>query len=879
MTSYLKDLLDWVWQIIATWLTVVIKAASLPICTEEPTTIVISTADPEMAFDKEAFQEEALNSSQNSNASTEIKKMSTSFSVANASDITVSSVQINHDDVGRREDNIPPIEAYDIKIISPGSCLEETNIKKHESESHVTETDDEIVIEDLFSSHSAIEELLSTYSYSTDEEEKRENGNIERDVLQVEVEGSTTSDIDDDANHSKTRNSNVDTTCQSDENRRNVINEDDDDHDSDVDWQESYSDDKNFILLLKLISNVNFREVLTPQYYCLNFKTSTPLPTEKIYTALKQLRRLLPWIGIGLRKQRKDSWVCLYPEDHIDYQVVDDEESVWNIINNTQSQFCYTDNSCLSTFRLMEARPCSQCRTLAVDSQESSAVTRLKSGSGVPLLTKPTSSACKRDEIILNVTDSRVIGRLSHSHPETSNGDFDTSSSTGTLSSEKSSLLDGQSDIVVPSTSNMPPDSINENEKRTFYHLIYSIPLPLANEATAQLVCDNFIKELNCEIQRSNNEKTLNVEKGAECDTDITSNENDTDKSVSDESSDHCDNYVSVQSCDTALVLNNTSCNDIRDECVSKLISNNSHIQKSVNITDTLKDQGSRDIKGIIKNQLSAIENAFTAFEDCPDINQRKIFNNNNPNAIDRNSPYIERVLETFYTKNFVNRCKQEQVTYVSAFVMCMNVAAANFLVKRRNYDEYQGMKIGYNISVHQNFEDLTDYEWQDRDNDQESTEEEVRKPSCCVPETVCLVTKSGDAYSKFWERVQLVNQRYGVMCSVSTPCSQKIPNGRDVEETEENFSSICHPSATLGIINIKSDISRFSRQGEHLEVLSLQKFSSLSNFFIANTISLNLSGNHLKFSLSNQGQFVSHRTAHYFADEILTVLKNALTT
>ena len=232
---------------------------------------------------------------------------------------------------------------------------------------------------------------------------------------------------------------------------------------------------------------------------------------------------------------------------------------------------------------------------------------------------------------------------------------------------------------------------------------------------------------------------------------------------------------------------------------------------------------------------------------------------------------YVQRTIDSITSRNFINRCKAERVSYVNGFVTCVSTAAAAFLV---GGEQGRQVETRQRVCEHLHWP-APPLDWHDGDTDEESSSELSSRPP-----GVIINAPTGDNDSIFWETVRNVTQqRWGVPAGGKK--AMHIFHGLGSEDSEDDMPLQRYPMVNLRLCDIQNeegDAPPVQQAGDVVGV-GPHSLSPMRHFLITHTVDLHVdeSSQVLSFSLRHSTLFLSPGTGQRFADEIETALKNSL--
>lgn len=245
---------------------------------------------------------------------------------------------------------------------------------------------------------------------------------------------------------------------------------------------------------------------------------------------------------------------------------------------------------------------------------------------------------------------------------------------------------------------------------------------------------------------------------------------------------------------------------------------------------------------------------------------------------------YVQRTFDSVTSRNFINRCKAERVSYVNGFATCVSTAAAAFLLaaEARERDDRGREDWGQRVVTRQRvWEHLhwpaAPLEWHDGDPDEEPPPEPSSRPP-----GVTITAPTGEDDSAFWEAARSVSQqRWGMPTGSKKGAALHILHGLPGEDSEDDMPLQRYPMVNLRLCDIRKDEGSAPLVQRVGDVVGLgpHSLSPLRHFLITHTVNLHLEEGSqvLSFSLHHSTLFLSSGSGRSFADEIETALKNSL--
>lgn len=242
---------------------------------------------------------------------------------------------------------------------------------------------------------------------------------------------------------------------------------------------------------------------------------------------------------------------------------------------------------------------------------------------------------------------------------------------------------------------------------------------------------------------------------------------------------------------------------------------------------------------------------------------------------------YVQRAFDAVTSKNFINRCKAERVSYVNGFATCVSTAAAAFLTaatseERGELQQQQQVVTRQRVCEHLRWP-AAPLDWHDED-----PEEELPSDPSSRPPGVTITAPTGEDTSVFWEAARCVSQqRWGAPAGGKKGAALHILHGLAGEDSEDDMPLQRYPMVSLRLCDIQKDESSVPSMQRAGVVVGLgpHSLSPLRHFLITHTVNLHLEEGTqvLSFSLHHSTLFLSPGTGKKFADEIETALKNSL--
>ncbi|XP_064080494.1 uncharacterized protein LOC135197291 [Macrobrachium nipponense] len=410
----------------------------------------------------------------------------------------------------------------------------------------------------------------------------------------------------------------------------------------------------------------------------------------------------------------------------------------------------------------------------------------------------------------------------------------------------------------APVEESQKPTPVTISEKvKSFphnYRLVFGVPQSLADEKSFSAICDGFILKLSTLISESAK---------ASASSDSTGD-------VSEHSGkEECDG----RSSESVQKTKNESAGEESDETPSQ---SNSDVRR----VDLISDEMANILQhfSVVADVLVTDENSESGESAVP---------NNDASKIDRNSPHVDRTLQSDCTKNFMNKCKSERISFISGFASCLNAAISRTLVKGEvwkdddHLSEKEDLNISYSISHYYNMDDLYDHEWRDRpdeenaNDDDDGDNEDLVYSVCCRKPTLSLRGNPRTGLKgAAWETARIVDQKRKaaeLLQSRNNTLPQIIPlNLENLTVSDSQFPSIFHPECSISITRVTdSPRARLDRRLENVELLSCHPIHPAIFFFMTTCITLRVQEGLLAFSFYHRQQFLPNSAAHEFADEV----------
>ncbi|XP_045108349.1 uncharacterized protein LOC123503035 isoform X2 [Portunus trituberculatus] len=240
---------------------------------------------------------------------------------------------------------------------------------------------------------------------------------------------------------------------------------------------------------------------------------------------------------------------------------------------------------------------------------------------------------------------------------------------------------------------------------------------------------------------------------------------------------------------------------------------------------------------------------------------------------------YMQRAFDSVTSRNFINRCKAERVSYVNGFATCVSAAAAAILTAaaaEERGDQQRQVVTRQRVCEHLRWP-AAPLDWQD-----DESEQEVPPDPCSRPPGVTITAPAGEDSSVFWEAARCVSQqRWGTPAAGKRGATLHILHALVGEEGEDDVPLQRYPTVSLHLCDIQKDESSILSVQRAGNVVGLgpHSLSPLRHFLITHTVNLHLeeATQVLSFSLHHSTLFLSPGTGKRFADEIETALKNSL--
>lgn len=247
---------------------------------------------------------------------------------------------------------------------------------------------------------------------------------------------------------------------------------------------------------------------------------------------------------------------------------------------------------------------------------------------------------------------------------------------------------------------------------------------------------------------------------------------------------------------------------------------------------------------------------------------------NGEENEVEENG-YIKRTIEPSTSRDFINKCKAERVTYISGFTTCVSAAIMNFLVKAGADPESGMIEVKHKVYVHYRWPEAP-YEWQDNEGDDDSDSEVTSERP-----VITITASPKDWNTKFWTTVNSVNKKQLEMPRGRRLVPLKIPyNLENGEDREIDYRPARYPDVSICISDVSvRDSTEFCRCGDYLEATSIHTLSPIRHFLVTLNINLQVHEDlqNLHFYLNHSTLFVPAATGRRFADEIESVLKSSV--
>lgn len=238
---------------------------------------------------------------------------------------------------------------------------------------------------------------------------------------------------------------------------------------------------------------------------------------------------------------------------------------------------------------------------------------------------------------------------------------------------------------------------------------------------------------------------------------------------------------------------------------------------------------------------------------------------------------YVQRTFDSVTSRNFINRCKAERVSYVNGFATCVSAAAAAFLCGAEGGARGQRVVTRQRVCEHLDWPTAT-LEWHDGDPD-----EDLASQAPSRPPGVTITAPTTEDEVEFWEAARQVSrQRWESVAGDSKGAGLHILHGLVGEDSEDDTPLPRYPMVCLRLCDIHGD-----EEGPTPSVLQAggvfgvgpHSLSPPRHFLITHTVNLHLEEGTqiLSFSLHHSTLFFSPETGRSFADEIEAALKNSL--
>lgn len=238
---------------------------------------------------------------------------------------------------------------------------------------------------------------------------------------------------------------------------------------------------------------------------------------------------------------------------------------------------------------------------------------------------------------------------------------------------------------------------------------------------------------------------------------------------------------------------------------------------------------------------------------------------------------YVQRTFDSVTSRNFINRCKAERVSYVNGFATCVSAAAASFLSGAEAGAQGQRVVTRQRVCEHLHWP-AANMEWHDGDPDEDLTPQATSRPP-----GVTITAPTAENEAEFWEAARQVSrQRWEAVAGGSKGTGLHILHGLVSEDSEDDTPLPRYPMVCLRLCDIHRDEEGAApslQQAGAVVGVGPHSLSPPRHFLITHTVNLHLEEGSqiLSFSLHHSTLFFSPETGRSFADEIEAALKNSL--
>lgn len=238
---------------------------------------------------------------------------------------------------------------------------------------------------------------------------------------------------------------------------------------------------------------------------------------------------------------------------------------------------------------------------------------------------------------------------------------------------------------------------------------------------------------------------------------------------------------------------------------------------------------------------------------------------------------YVQRTFDSVTSRNFINRCKAERVSYVNGFATCVSAAAAAFLAGAEAGARGQRVVTRQRVCEHLHWPAAT-LDWHDGEPDEDLVPQAQSRP----PGVTITAPAAGDEV-EFWEAARQVSrQRWEAVAGGSKGAGLHILHGLVGEDSEDDTPLPRYPMVCLRLCDIhrgEEGAAPSVQQAGGMVGVGPHSLSPPRHFLITHTVNLHLEEGTqiLSFSLHHSTLFFSPETGRSFADEIEAALKNSL--
>ncbi|KAG0717900.1 hypothetical protein GWK47_053516 [Chionoecetes opilio] len=236
---------------------------------------------------------------------------------------------------------------------------------------------------------------------------------------------------------------------------------------------------------------------------------------------------------------------------------------------------------------------------------------------------------------------------------------------------------------------------------------------------------------------------------------------------------------------------------------------------------------------------------------------------------------YVQRTFDSVISRNFINRCKAERVSYVNGFAACVSSAAAAFLAAA---EPRAGQRVVTRQRVCEHLHwPAAPLDWHDGDPDEEPPPKASNRPP-----GVTVTAPMGEDDSVFWETARYVSQkRWGALSGGRREAALHILHALRGEDSEADMPLQRYPAVSLRLCDIQTEecgAPTVQRCGD-VAGLGPHALSPVRHFLITHTINLHLEEGSqvLSFSLHHSSLFLAPGAGRRFADHIERALNTCV--